>query len=365
MASYDEIRTWPDVSVVMAVRDEEPHLPDALDAVRAQEYPGALEVVVAVAPSRDRTLELARAAAADDARVRVVDNPKAVTPSGLNTAFAHTTGQVIVRVDGHACLPAGYVRRAVELLEETGAANVGGVMAAEGHTPFERAVAAAMSSRFGTGDARFHYGGEPGPVDTVYLGVFRREVLEKTGGYDESFVRAQDAELNHRIREMGGVVYFHPDLRVSYRPRGSWRALTRQYFHYGRWRRVVVRTHPGSVAWRQLVPPAALAGNVAGVALGVAGGVGGRFASGVAGTRVAWLGRLGLAAPVVYLAAVAAGSAAAGRDLPRRSAVWLPLVFVTMHMAWAWGFVTSPRDLGAQGMQSVREASSARRPAVD
>lgn len=324
---------WPTVSVIMAVRDEARHLRDTLGAVLAQDYPGPLEVIVAVAPSRDDTADIADELAATDPRIHVTDNPKAITPAGLNAAVAKGTGDVVVRVDGHACLPPGYVRRAVELLEETGAANVGGVMAAEGTTPFEEAVAAAMSSPFGTGDARFHYGGEPGPVDTVYLGVFRREILEQTGGYDETFVRAQDAELNHRIRTAGGVVYFHPDLRVSYRPRSTWRALARQYFHYGRWRRVIVRTHPGSVAWRQLVPPAALAANMAGLGLGLLG------------RRAGLLGRLGWLAPVGYASAVIAGSVVAGRGLRARSAVWLPVVFATMHMAWAWGFVTSPRQL--------------------
>ena len=120
----------------------------------------------------------------------------------------------MVRVDGHALFPADYVRTAVEVLTETGADNVGGIMAAEGTTPFEQAVARAMTSRLGVGSARFHTGGEAGPADTVYLGVFRRSALERVGGYDESFLRAQDWEMNLRIRRSGGLVWFTPRLRV-------------------------------------------------------------------------------------------------------------------------------------------------------
>lgn len=327
MRSEHQLPEWPAVSVISAVRDEEHTLRACLRAVLDQDYPGPLEVVVAVAPSGDATEAIAREVAATDGRVRVVANPALVTPAGLNAALAHATGAVVARVDGHARWSAGYLRRAVELLRDTGAANVGGVMAAEGTTPFERAVAAAMSSRFGTGDARFHYGGPPGPVDTVYLGVFRREVLEALGGYDESFARAQDAELNHRIRQAGGVVYFHPDLRVAYRPRSSLRALARQYFHYGRWRRVVVRRHRGALAWRQLVPPAALAGNLVGLL------------AGLSGRRLGWL------LPGTYLAAVVAGTLLAGRRLDLRSLRHLPAAFVVMHGAWAVGFLTSPRGL--------------------
>ena len=90
--------------------------------------------------------------------------------------------------------------------------------------------------------ARFHTGGDAGPADTVYLGVFRRAWLTRMGGYDPRFTRAQDWELNHRIREAGGLVWFSPLLRVAYRPRPTLAALARQYRDYGRWRRVVTRS---------------------------------------------------------------------------------------------------------------------------
>lgn len=318
--------SWPHVSVVMAVRNEETHLREAVDAVLAQRYPGRLDLTVALGPSVDATAEILQDLARDP-RVTVVDNPAGLTPAGLNAAIAHSAGAVVARVDGHAVIPAGYVRRAVEVLVDSGADNVGGVMAAEGETPFERAVAAAMSSRFGTGDARFHYGGPPGAVDTVYLGVFRRSVLERVGGFDESLVRTQDSELNHRIRQTGGVVWFSPDLRVRYRPRGSLRGLIVQYFQYGRWRRVVARRHPGSLRWRQMVAPATVVACAGGlVALG--------------------LGRRWGALPVVgYAGAVATASVAVGRPLPPEVALRLPVVFGAMHGAWGVGFLTSPRHL--------------------
>ncbi len=319
----------PSVAVVMPVRDEAAHLAESVGAVLAQRYDGPLEVCLAVGPSSDGTERIAEDLASADHRVRVVANPEGTTPAGLNAAISATSGEVVVRVDGHAVLPEGYVGRAVELLAETGADNVGGVMAAVGDTPFTRAVATAMTSRFGTGDARFHTGGPPGPVDTVYLGVFRRDTLERVGLYDPSLVRAQDAELNHRIRVDGGVVYFHPDLEVTYRPRSSLSALARQYFHYGRWRRVVVRRHPDSLAWRQAIPPATLLGLLGGVVLGLTG------------RRIGWL------APAGYAAATLGVSAAEGRDLDPVAQRWLPLAYATMHLSWAAGFLTSPSDLAA------------------
>jgi glycosyltransferase involved in cell wall biosynthesis len=235
----------PAVSVIMPILNEERHLRDAVAMILAQDYAGPLEVVLALGPSRDRTDEVAAALAAGDPRVRVVPNPTGRTPDGLNAAIGASTGEVIVRVDGHAEIPDDYISVAVRELARVGADNVGGIMDAQGTTAFERAVAAAMRSPLGVGSSRFHTGGEAGEADTVYLGVFRRAALERVGGYDAHFARAQDWEMNHRIRETGGTVWFTPDLKVTYRPRASVTALAKQYFHYGRWGRVGARPPQG------------------------------------------------------------------------------------------------------------------------
>jgi hypothetical protein len=215
-------------------------------------------------------------------------------------------------------------------------------MAAEGVTPFQQAVAWAMTSRFGVGASRFHTGGRPGPVDTVYLGVFRRSAIERVGGYDEEYLRAEDWELNHRIRQSGGVIWFHPGMRVTYRPRDCAGALGRQYFHYGRWRRVVGRQHPGTNNLRYLAPPTATAVIAAGSLAGLAGA-----AALAAGARGPWpLAALaGLAAPAAYGAGVLAVTASAARQLRPSVAARLPVVLATMHLSWGAGFLTSPRRL--------------------
>ena len=97
-------------------------------------------------------------------------------------------------------------------------------------------------------------GGAEGPVDTVYLGVFRRSAVEAVGGFDERLTRNQDYELNIRLREAGGTVWFDPELWVSYRPRGTVRKLASQYFQYGQWKRAVLRLHPDSLKVRQAAP---------------------------------------------------------------------------------------------------------------
>ncbi|MFC0036955.1 glycosyltransferase family 2 protein [Actinomadura rayongensis] len=321
-------RTWPAVSVIMPVLNEERHLTDAVRRILDQDYPGELELVLAVGPSRDRTEEIASRLSAEDPRLVVVPNPTGRTPQGLNIAIKASQYSIIVRVDGHSLLPGDYVRAAVETMEETGADNVGGIMAAEGTTPFEKAVACAMTSKLGVGNARFHTGGEPGEVETVYLGTFRRSALERVGYYDETFVRAQDWEMNHRIRQTGGRIFFTPRMRVTYRPRPNLRALARQYFHTGRWRRVVGREHQGTLNIRYLAPPFAVAGIIVGTIAGAAG---------------FWPA---FVLPGGYALAIIAGAAVEGRGLPFSAWLRLPLVLATMHLSWGVGFLTSPPRLG-------------------
>ncbi|GAB47087.1 glycosyltransferase family 2 protein [Mobilicoccus pelagius] len=338
----------PAVSVVMPVLEEERHLRAAVGRVLAQEYPGDMEVVLAVGPSKDRTQEVAESLAEEDPRVRLVRNPSGRTPDALNAGIGAARYDVIARVDGHAELCDGYLRTAVTELLTVGAANVGGIMDAQGSTPFERAVAAAMKSRIGVGNARFHVGGEAGEAETVYLGVFRREALEAAGGYDSHFARAQDWELNHRIRRMGGLVWFVPDLTVTYRPRGTLEKLARQYFNYGRWRRVVAARHEGTINLRYLAPPAMVVGTTAATILGLAS------------RRT----RLALALPAAYAAAVTVGGALISRGEAPETRLRTPLVLATMHWCWGLGFLTSPKKLRdkalARSVETPRTGEEAR-----
>jgi succinoglycan biosynthesis protein ExoA len=330
------VRDWPSISAIMPVLNEERHLAEAVAGVLDQDYPGDLELLLALGPSHDGTASIAAALAARDPRVRLVDNPVGMTPNGLNAAIAVARHGIIVRVDAHGVLSPDYLRRAVEILEITGAANVGGVMQAEGQNDFERAVARAMTSPVGIGGARFHVGGTAGESDTVYLGVFRRDVLERLGGYDEHFSRAQDWELNYRIRAAGETVWFTPELVVTYRPRGNLRGLARQFFNSGRWRREVLRRHPGTANLRYLAAPAATVAITGGTAMALAAALGGP----------GWLAA-GVLAPTVYAAGVVGAGLVEGRGLPWRARAWLPMVLAVMHMAWGGGFI-----VGAPGLHS-------------
>ena len=310
----------PSVSIVMPVRDESDHIDAALDAALAQDYEGPLEVVVADGGSTDGTFGVVERRAASDSRLTLVDNPDGHAASGLNRAIAASTGDVIVRCDGHAELSPSYVRTAVRVLEETGAANVGGRQAAVGDRPLQRAIATAMTSPLGVGNSRFHYSQTAGPVDTVYLGAFRRSAIESVGGFDESLIRNQDYELNHRLATSGQVVWFDPRLEVTYRPRSSLGGLWRQYFSYGAWKRRMLSRSPGALKVRQLAPPLLVIALLLSIGLLAAG------------RPIGWL------APAGYGVFLVGGTAVeALRHRP--GAMLLAPALVVMHIGWGLGFL--------------------------
>lgn len=311
--------------MILPVLNEEKYLADSVDSILSQEFSGVIEIILAVGPSQDATLQIAQSLQANDSRVVVVDNPTGRTAAGLNRAIAASKYSIIVRVDGHSQLPKNYCELAFNLLNETGAVNVGGVMAAEGITLFQRSVARAMRSPLGVGASRFHTGGGAGESDTVYLGCFRKEAILEVGGFDERFTRAQDWELNFRLREKGGLIYFDPRLTVTYRPRSTVKALAKQYFEYGRWRRVVSRRHQGTINYRYLAPPFTVVTTTLSLLLGV-------IAS-----------PLFLIPALVYSVFILGASLIIGKSAGE--VLCLPTILLTMHISWGFGFLTSPNSL--------------------
>lgn len=314
-----------EISVILPVLNEEKYLEDAVKAILAQQYNGKLEVILAIGPSHDKTLEIAQRLHTNDPRVVIVENPTGRTAAGLNLAIATSQYGIIVRVDGHSNIPSNYCQLVSEILESTGAVNVGGVMAAQGQSLFERSVARAMRSPLGVGASRFHTGGGAAEVDTVYLGAFRKEALLAAGGFDERFTRAQDWELNFRLRLAGGVVYFDPRLVVTYRPRSTVKALAKQYFEYGRWRRVVSRRHQGTINYRYLAPPFTVVVTTLSLLLG-------------------WLVSPVLLIPaLIYAVFILIASVVIGKSVGE--ILCLPTILLTMHISWGLGFLTSPKSL--------------------
>jgi len=321
------------VSFVMPVLNERDYLRRAVETVLAQDVSGPTELIIALGPSTDGTNELAADLARDDERIVLVENPAADIPIGLNLAIRAARHPTVVRVDAHSELDPAYARRALVTLQRVRAANVGGVMRADGRSPFQRAVARAYNSPIGLGGGAYHGGTQEGEAESAYLGVMRRDVLEEVGLFDESIRRGEDWELNLRIRRAGYRVWFDPALAVTYWPRESWTRLVRQFSATGRWRGELVRRFGRGNSLRFFAPPALVLTIL--LALVVA-------TLQLVGVLQGWWA---LAASVVYLpvlvyalliVAVALGP---GGGRGWRDKLWTAAVLPSMHLAWGWGFL--------------------------
>ncbi len=330
----------PRVSVIVPARNEADYIGACVRSIVTQRVRGELEVIVADGRSSDETARLAREAGAI-----VVDNPLSITPAGLNAALAKARGEVVVRFDAHAVMPPGYVEASVKALdEEPGAVGAGGWRQVEASGPWGRALAAALGSRFGIGNPRLWRRPRPGEgrvdVDTFNLGSWRAEDLRAQGGWSERFVRNQDFELNHRLRRAGGRIVFDPAIWSIYHPRESLRAIARQYWDFGRFKTLMIRTDPRSLRPRQLGPVGLLTA----------------AAAAAMPSRLANPARAALAAYCGVLAIVAARAGGGWRTFP---------ALATIHAAWGAGLLTGfatlvggsgkPGGAGAGGERSHRE----------
>lgn len=320
------------VSFVMPVLNERAYLRRAVETVLAQDVAGPTELILALAPSTDGTTELAEQLAADD-RIVLVDNPEADIPIGLNRAIRAARYPTIVRVDAHSELEPGYTTRALATLDRVRAANVGGVMKADGRSPFQRAVARAYNSPIGLGGGAYHGGTQEGEAESAYLGVMRRDVLEEVGLFDESIRRGEDWELNLRIRRAGYRVWFDPSLAVTYWPRESWTRLARQFSATGRWRGELVRRYGRGNSVRFFAPPALVLILALSVIVGLLQ---------LTGVLAGWWA---IAASVVYLPVIAYAllvivvALGRGGGTGWRDKLWTAAVLPTMHLSWGTGFL--------------------------
>lgn len=320
------------VSIVVPCRNELKSIRIFLDSLLKQDLEGIeSEVIIADGASDDGTREWLEAYQEHHPEIRVIQNRGLIVSTGLNAAIRASRGDIILRMDAHTEYRADYVRSCVELLESTGADNVGGPAIARGNGYIGRAIAAAFQSPFSVG-ARGHQPDYEGPVETVYLGCWRREVFEKAGLFDESLVRNQDDELNLRLSRAGGRVWQSPEIVSRYLTRSSLSKLFRQYFQYGFWKVAVIRKHRIPASWRHLVPGTFVLMNVLFLAAILLRALTGN-------TRVSWPLAIWACVDILYalLSAAAAWNAARknGWDL----LPLLPVVFAIYHVAWGLGFM--------------------------
>lgn len=325
--SLEASNPHPFVTLIVAVRNEAPYIGACLAALMAQDYPqDRLEIIVADGQSDDETPLLVAEFAARDPRIRQVPNPDRAMAAGLNRGIAEAKGEVIGVISGHSVVAPDYLKRVVPNLARTGAWSTGGAIVRTAGSRLQRAIAAATSSPIGVGDARHNYGTQPGWTDSVFPGIWPRRTFDAVGLFDTTMPFNEDNELSLRIRKAGGRIWYDPEVRVRYVPRGSLRALFRQYRNYARGRVRVFRKHRAGLSWRHFPPPAL----VLWTALG-----------GLAAILWPAFGLAWLVTMAAYLLAVLVGSIAAAKGA---NVGLVALAVVTMHVGYGIGIIQGGID---------------------
>lgn len=310
----------PSVTVIMPVLNEESHLEASVNSILSQSYPTDIELILALGPSHDETNSIAKALAKKDKRIKLLDNPRGLTTVGLNAAIKIAKHDYIVRIDAHSEPAENYLQDGIRILIEQDADEVGGIMHAQGRSAFQKAVAYAYTSRWGIGGASYHVGGQAGEAESAYLGIFKKSALERVGGYDEAIIRGEDWDLAQRIKRTGGKVWFSPELKVTYWPRGRFDRLVKQFYSTGVWRGDLTRRDIGGASKRYFMPPLLVLGILLGLVL------------------LAFGQLIGVIPAAAYLLGITlVAILAAGLSLKSRAALIIALA--TMHLSWGWGFI--------------------------
>jgi cellulose synthase/poly-beta-1,6-N-acetylglucosamine synthase-like glycosyltransferase len=316
------------VSVILPVRNESGFIERSLGAAAAQDYPtDRMEVVVVDGMSVDETRDLVQATLRrhPSRGIRMLDNPGRILSTGFNIGFRTARGDIIVLLGGHTEISPDYVRRCVAHLASREFDCVGGSVETVAETQIGRAIAVAMSSRFGVGGVAFRLPlGRRLEVDTVAFGAYRRAALERCGPFDEEMVRNQDDEYNYRLRDLGGRILLAPDVRSRYYSRGNLASLWRQYFQYGYWKVRVLQKHPRQLRTRHIVPAAFVVSLLASALLAVA-------------IHPA-IRALGVVTGAYVLTSITA-TALSVRRTGWRQLPLMPVVFATLHLSYGLGFL--------------------------
>jgi succinoglycan biosynthesis protein ExoA len=347
--------TLSSVSIIVPCRNERKFAGIFVRSLENQDLAGVdWEVIIADGMSTDGTRDVLIKAIGQNEHFHIVDNPEGIVSTGLNAAIQRAHGDVIVRMDMHTEYHPQYVKSCLHVLANTHASNVGGPWVARGNGYIGSAISAAFQSRLGCGGGRAHDPDYEGPVDTVYLGCWPKEVFANFGGFDKDLVRNQDDEHNARLEQAGCLIYQSPQIRSWYTPRSSISNLFKQYFQYGYWKTVVMRKHQRIVSLRHIAPAGFIAWNLIWLML-------------LFLLAPAWpTSKLGplmmplLLVDALYLFVLAVSSIVVAARKGIRLVAILPLIFATYHLAYGIGVLTgiSRWALGFNAQNNARRFST-------
>ena len=251
---------YPFVSALLVTRNEQAYIEKAMMSLINQTYPkDRYEIVVIDGESTDDTLKIVKRLIeqyrTDSFDIRVINNPKHILASGWNLGIKDAKGEYVVRIDAHAEAAKDFIEKNVEtMLKASDAVCVGGKLTTMSLEGDNDTISKVLSSPFGVGNSTFRVSDEAGYADTAVYGLYKKEIFEQVGYFNEKYVRNQDIELHSRIRAAGGKFFFNPQINCVYYSRNTVKKMVKQAFGNGKWNMVLLKNQNSALRLRHLVP---------------------------------------------------------------------------------------------------------------
>ncbi len=242
------------ISVIIPVYNEEKYIEECMKSLISQSFPrDQMEWIAIDGYSTDHSLDILKRFE-KDYPLRILFNDKRSAPAALNMGIKNARGRYILRLDAHAEFPPDYIEKSVKCMETTDADCVGGFVETKATGDIGEAIAKILSSRFGVGGSAFRTGEKSGYVDTVPFGMYRREIFDTVGLFNESLLRSEDNDLNARIIENGGKIYLSKEINSIYYCRDTVLGLIKQCMQNGNALFRTTRQNPRAMRLRHFVP---------------------------------------------------------------------------------------------------------------
>ena len=247
----------PFVSLIIPTLNEEEYLEQTILSLLSNDYPSnKFELLIVDGLSKDNTVAIAKRLVKKFSNIRLMSNSKIYQSAALNIGIKESKGDFIIRADAHAIYDKNYIKSTINLLQKNEYVNVGPVQISTGSTLVEKAIAKAMNSKIGMGNAKYRLDKrELFEVKSVWLGAWKKETLIKINGFNENLPISEDFDLNYRLRKSGGKIAASNSIKAMYIVRKSLTGLFKQFYKYGFWKIKFLIMHPKEFQLRWLAPP--------------------------------------------------------------------------------------------------------------
>jgi len=327
--SIDIVKKLPFVSIIVPMYNEELYIKDCLLSLINQDYPkSSYEIIIIDGNSEDNSKKVVSNLMKKYSFIKLDDNIKRITSAAFNIGIDKAKGEIICIFGAHATYEKDYISTSVYLLNNITASCVGGFTEILGKDYISNAISYAMSSIFGVGNAYYHFSNKEMYVESVFAGVYKKNDLLKLNKYDEEYIIGQDYEINYRLRESGGKIYYSPKIRSKYIARSSLKKFAKQRYIYGLWKVKTLTDHPNSLSYRHLIPPAFVVFLVLSIVM------------------LFFNLKIGIIVPVLYIISNLLFSAKISIKKGLKYIFILPLTFAIMNISWGIGFLFGLKKFG-------------------